>query len=264
LLLTISADKENGMFRVPAGWHQSISGLSFLKKTGAMIPISDDNSERTLTPYINYLLIAANIIVFIYYQRLGVNYSFLMSFATIPQEILTGRDVIYEGNIGITPIPVYLTIFTSMFMHGGLGHLAGNMLYLWIFGDNLESRMGHVRYLLFYLLCGVMATLSHVFVSAFAGKDLLVPSLGASGAISGVLGGYLLLFPRNEVRVFVIALFLRVPAFITLGLWIGLQLMSGWGSIGGQSDGIAYAAHIGGFFAGLLLVKRFSRENVHT
>ncbi len=231
-----------------------------------MIPISDNNSDRTRTPYINYILIALNILVFIYYQGFGGNEHFTMSFSTIPHEIITGEDVVYQGNIGVTPIPVYLTIFTAMFMHGGLAHLGGNMLYLWVFGDNLENRMGHLKYLMFYLLTGVIATLCHVFASYILGRDMLIPSLGASGAISGVLGGYLLLFPTNQVRVFVIALIIRVPAFITLGLWIGLQLMSGWGSLGAgkEGGGVAYAAHIGGFFAGLLLVKVFAGPRVAT
>lgn len=227
-----------------------------------MIPISDNNTERTRTPYVNYILIALNIIVFIYYQQFGSNNAFLMSFATVPQEILTGHDVVYEGRVGVTPIPVHLTILTAMFMHGGLAHLGGNMLYLWIFGDNLEDKMGHLRYLGFYLLTGIIATLCHVLASSVLGKDLLIPSLGASGAISGILGGYLLMFPKNQVRVLIIAFFIRVPAFITLGLWIGLQLMSGWGSIGAEGGGIAYAAHIGGFFAGMLLVKFFVQKEV--
>ena len=222
-----------------------------------MIPISDNNSDRIRTPFVNYLLIALNIGVFIYYQGFGTNNAFLMSFSTIPHEILTGTDVVYEGGVGVTPIPVHLTLLTSMFMHGGLAHIGGNMLYLWVFGDNLENRMGHVKYLFFYLLTGLIASLCHVFLASILGKDLLIPSLGASGAISGVLGGYLLLFPKNEIRVLVIAFFMRVPAFITLGLWIALQLWSGWGSLGAQGGGVAYAAHIGGFFAGLLLVKFF-------
>ena len=225
-----------------------------------MIPISDNNSDRTSTPYVNLGLIILNILVFIYYQGFGANEAFTMSFSTIPHEILTGQDVVFAGNVGQTPIPVYLTILTAMFMHGGLAHLGGNMLYLWVFGDNLENRMGHFKYLAFYLLTGVIATLSHVFLSQMLGKDLLVPSLGASGAISGVLGGYLFLFPTNQVRVFFVAVTFKVPAFITLGLWIGLQLMSGWGSLGLQDGvgGVAYGAHIGGFFAGLVLVKFFA------
>lgn len=225
-----------------------------------MIPISDNNTGHTRTAFVNLGLIIVNILVFIYYQGFGSNQAFTMSFSTIPHEILTGQDVVFEGNVGETPIPVYLTIFTSMFMHGGLAHLGGNMLYLWVFGDNLENRMGHLKYLGFYLLTGIIATLCHVFLSQFLGRDMLVPSLGASGAISGVLGGYLLLFPTNQVRVFFIAITFRVPAFITLGLWIGLQLLSGWGSLGAPESGggVAYAAHIGGFIAGLLLVKFFA------
>lgn len=222
-----------------------------------MIPISDNDTDRTITPYVNYILIAINIFVFIYYQQVGTNDAFILSFSTIPKEILTGADISTNG-LGITPIPVYATIFTAMFMHGSIAHILGNMLYLWIFGDNLENRMGHFKYLAFYLLCGVIATLSHVLLTSFLGRDLLVPSLGASGAISGVLGGYLLLFPMNQVRVFAFAFFIRVPAFITLGLWIALQLFSGWGMLGtNEPGGVAYAAHIGGFAAGLLLVKLF-------
>jgi len=222
-----------------------------------MIPIGDNDSDRTRTPFVNYILIAINILVFILYQDMGTNEAFIMSFATVPQEILTGTDVTNNG-LGATPIPVHLTLLTSMFMHGGLAHIGGNMLYLWIFGDNLENRMGHIKYLIFYLLTGLIASLSHVFASQFFGKDLLIPSLGASGAISGVLGGYLILFPKNQVRVFVIGSIMHVPAFITLGLWIGLQLLSGWGSIGAEGGGVAYAAHIGGFIAGMLLVKFFA------
>jgi len=222
-----------------------------------MIPIGDNDSDRIRTPFVNYLLIAINILVFVFFQNMGTNDAFLMSFATVPHEILTGEDVLING-MGATPGPVYLTLLTSMFMHGGLAHIGGNLLYLWVFGDNLENRMGHFKYLVFYLLTGLLASLSHVFASQFLGKDLLIPSLGASGAISGVLGGYLLLFPKNQVRVFVIGTILNVPAFITLGLWIALQLFSGWGSIGAEGGGVAYAAHIGGFIAGIILVKFFA------
>ncbi len=226
-----------------------------------MLPLGDNNSDRKLTPYVNYILIAINIAVFILLQKMGSDTDFLISYSAIPGEIIGGTDITIEG-MGITPIPVYATLITSMFMHGGIGHIAGNMLYLWVFGDNLENRMGHVRYLLFYLLCGIIASLSHVFMSHFLGKDMFIPSLGASGAISGVLGGYLLLFPKNEVRVLAFAFIITVPAFITLGLWIALQLFSGWGSLGSTGGGVAYAAHIGGFFAGLILVKFFARKEV--
>ena len=224
-----------------------------------MIPIGDDNSGRTITPFINYLLIAVNVVVFVFAQGLGTNEAFLMSFATIPQEILHNRDIV-GGGLQPTPIPVYATIFTAMFMHGGIAHLAGNMMYLWIFGDNLENIMGHFKYLVFYLICGVVATLAHVYMAAFTGAGLFVPSLGASGAISGVLGGYMLLFPRNNIRMLVFPFVMRVNAFIALGLWILLQVFEGWGALGREGGGVAYAAHIGGFIAGLLLVRLFAHR----
>ena len=179
-----------------------------------------------------------------------------MSFSTIPQEIITGRDIV-GGGLQPTPIPVYATIFSAMFMHGSIAHIAGNMMYLWIFGDNLENVMGHVKYLIFYLLCGIIATLAHVFMAYYTHSGLYVPSLGASGAISGVLGGYMVLFPKNRIRVFVIPFIIRVNAFIALGLWIALQVIEGMGTLGREGGGVAYAAHVGGFLAGLLLVKFF-------
>ena len=222
-----------------------------------MIPLSDDNSGRLRFPFVNYILIVINIVVFIFLQNMGTNDAFLLSYALIPEEILTGTDFITQDGAGISPAPVHLTLLSSMFMHGGIAHLAGNMLYLWVFGDNLESRMGHVRYLFFYLLCGLIASLSHVMLTAVMAKQSFIPSLGASGAISGVLGGYLLLFPKNTVRVLIFAFIMHVPAYVTLGLWIALQLFSGYGSLGGEGGGVAYAAHIGGFFAGLILVNFF-------
>lgn len=222
-----------------------------------MMPIGDDNSGRTITPYVNYLLIAINIAVFVFAQGLGSNQAFLMSFSTVPQEILTNTDITSNG-LGVTPIPVYGTLLTSMFMHGSIAHIAGNMLYLWIFGDNLENVMGHLKYLIFYLICGVLASLSHVLMSQFLNNGLLIPSLGASGAISGVLGGYMILFPKNKVRVFAIRSIINVPAVVTLGIWIVLQIVSQAGAMGGREEsGVAYAAHIGGFLAGMVLVKFF-------
>ncbi len=238
-----------------------------------MIPLSDDDSDRKITPYVNYIFIAINIIVFIVYQKLGSNIDFTYSYATVPAEILSGHDIVTAATnvhdpisgqdvtipgLGITAIPVWLTLITSMFMHGGIAHIAGNMLFLWIFGDNIEDKLGHVRYFFFYLLCGVIASLTHVFSDYLFSENHLIPSLGASGAISGVMGGYLLLFPTKRVTVLFIIFFIRVPAFIVLGIWILLQVANGTGYLGGsEASGIAYAAHIGGFFAGLLLVKRF-------
>ncbi|HEV8081301.1 MAG TPA: rhomboid family intramembrane serine protease [Chitinophagaceae bacterium] len=242
-----------------------------------MIPISDDDSDRIRTPFVNYIFIALNVIVFIVFQKFGSNIDFTYSYATVPAEILSGHDIVTAPNwvqdpisgqqvqipgLGVTAFPVWLTLITSMFMHGGIAHLGGNMLYLWVFGDNLEDRMGHVRYFFFYLLCGIIASLTHVFSEYFFGQDPLIPSLGASGAISAVMGGYLLLFPKRRVTVFFIFTLLRIPAFIVLGSWILLQIANGIGFLGGsEGSGIAYAAHIGGFIAGLLLVKKFIAKN---
>lgn len=239
-----------------------------------MIPLSDDDADLKRTPYVNYLFIAINILVFIVYQKMGADVNFTYSFATVPAEILSGHDVVTDailvndpltGNevqipgLGVTPMPVWLTLFTSMFMHGGFAHLGGNMLYLWVFGDNLEDRLGHLRFFLFYLTCGIIATLTHVFTDYLFGENHFIPSLGASGAISGVMGGYLWLFPTKRVTVLAFIFFIRIPAFIVLGLWIGLQVANGTGFLGGsEASGIAYAAHIGGFIAGLLLIKKFS------
>jgi membrane associated rhomboid family serine protease len=241
------------------------------------LPIGDDNSDRHLTPFVNYSFIIINIIVFVFLQDFGSNLHFTYSYSTLPAEILTGRDYITDARfmnpvtgeievireIGITDIPVYFTLVTSMFMHGSWAHLAGNLLYLWIFGDNLENAMGHKKYFIFYLLCGVLAGLSHVFSSAFLGSNLLIPSLGASGAISGVLGGYLVLFPKRSVHVWVLFGIISVPAIVTLGIWIVFQVINGMGALGGEEEGgVAYAAHIGGFIAGLLLVKFFTNRRV--
>jgi membrane associated rhomboid family serine protease len=244
-----------------------------------LIPLGDDNSGHTLKPYVNYLLIAANIFVFVFFQRMGADIAFTNGYATVPAEILTGQDIVtdpttyvdqYTGQHfdvpGLMPtnIPVYLTLITSMFMHGGFAHLGGNMLYLWVFGDNIENRLGHSRYLFFYLLTGIIASLSHVFATVFTGANSLVPSLGASGAISGVLGAYILLFPLQKIDVFILFTIIRVPALIALGFWIFFQVVNGLGALGGDTEGIAYGAHIGGFIAGFLLIKIFERRQVKT
>ena len=220
-----------------------------------MLPIGDDNSGRRITPLVNYALIAINVLVFILLQGMGGNEKFTYAYSTVPAEILTGKDI-STGVLEPTPIPVYLTLISSMFMHGGWAHLLGNMLFLWVFGDNIEDRIGHVKYLIFYLICGIIASLSHVFL---AGSDSLIPSLGASGAISGVLGGYMLLFPSRRVRVIMGRGVGEVPAFVALGIWIVFQIISQMGGLGGDQGGggVAYAAHIGGFIAGLVLIKLF-------
>ena len=239
-----------------------------------LMPIGDDNSDRRLKPLVNYLLIAANIFVFIFFQGLGNDQKFTYSFSTVPEEIVTGKDIVTEEQLyedtmtgerftvpGLqpTPISVYITLITSMFMHGGFAHIFGNMLFLMIFGDNIENRIGHLRYLLFYLVCGIIASLAHVFVSVSLGSSTLIPSLGASGAISGVLGGYLLLFPKRRVRVIMFYQMMEVPAIVAIGIWFAFQLISGIGLLGGkEGGGVAYGAHIGGFIAGLFLIKFFA------
>ncbi len=242
-----------------------------------VFPLYDDNSDRTITPIVNYALIAVNILVFVFLQQLGTNQQFTYAFSTVPLEIVTGHDVVTQSRIlvhpvtgqrllvpglGETPISVYLTLITSMFMHGGIAHIGGNMLFLWIFGDNLEDRLGHLRYLVFYLLAGILASLAHVFTTVALADNqssLMVPSLGASGAISGVLGGYILLYPKRRVVVLLFRFLTDVPAYVAIGIWFGFQLISGLGMLGGgsQQGGVAYGAHIGGFIAGLLMVKLF-------
>lgn len=238
------------------------------------IPIGDDNRDRRITPFVNYILIALNIVAFIWWQDWGQNIDVTFGYATVPAEILTGKDIVTNAKIMVdpitgqrfempglqlTPLPVFLTLFTSMFMHGGLAHLGGNMLYLWIFGDNIEDRLGHLNYLIFYLLCGLLAGLSHVFSTVIIGQNILIPSLGASGAISGVLGGYLRLFPGRSVHIWIFFFIISVPAFISVGLWFVFQVVNGLGALGGEeAGGVAYAAHIGGFIAGLILIKMFA------
>ncbi|MGQ0763579.1 MAG: rhomboid family intramembrane serine protease [Acidobacteriota bacterium] len=251
-----------------------------------LFPIADENTDRRTTPFVNYVLIGINLLVFVFLQGLGSNEKFTYAYSTVPKEIITGRDIAETDRVvehpvtgqaveipGLQPtlIPVWLTLITSMFMHGGIAHIFGNMLFLWIFGDNIEDRLGHVRYIIFYLICGVLASLAHVFTTvAFATSEasLLIPSLGASGAISGVLGGYLLLFPTKRVMVLISWFVTAVPAFIAIGLWFVFQIINGLGMLGSgsQAGGVAYAAHIGGFVAGLVLIKIFTigrpaREN---
>ncbi len=232
-----------------------------------MLPLGDDNSDRRIAPIVNYVLIAINVLVFVALQGAGTNEHFTYAFSTVPEEITKGHDIV-TGVLQPTPIPVYGTMITSMFMHGGWAHLGGNMLFLWIFGDNIENRLGHARYLIFYLVCGVLASLSHVFATAqFSPENMLIPSLGASGAISGVLGGYLLLFPKQRVRVLLGRGITQVPAFVALGVWIVFQVISGMGMLGGEQQGgggVAYAAHVGGFVAGLVLIKLFDKGKVVT
>ena len=236
-----------------------------------IFPIGDDNSDRTTVPIVNYILIAINVLVFVFLQGLGNNDQFTYAFSTVPEEIRTGADIarpvpIEVGdqraviNLQPTPGSVYLTLITSMFMHGGLMHLFGNMLFLWIFGDNLEHALGRARYLIFYLVTGLLASLAHVISTFVFGDNPFIPSLGASGAISGVLGGYLVLYPKRQVRVIMLRMLTTVPAVVAIGLWFVFQLISAFGVIGAgpqSGGGVAFMAHIGGFVAGAALVKIF-------
>jgi len=244
-----------------------------------VMPIGDDNTGRVITPFVNYALLAANVLIFVLFQGLGGNEKFTYAFSTVPKEIVSGKDEVSNDRkvehpvtgqevtvpgLQPTPISVYITLLTSMFMHGGIAHLFGNMLFLWIFGDNIEDTLGHLRYLLFYLVCGLIASLSHVLSTVvFSGagsEQMLIPSLGASGAISGILGGYIMLHPHRRVTVIMLRMVTQVPAYVAIGMWFLFQLVSSLGTFGGgsQTGGVAYAAHIGGFIAGLVLIRPFA------
>jgi membrane associated rhomboid family serine protease len=238
-----------------------------------IIPIGDDNSDRRRVPIVTYTFVALNLLVFAVFQQFGSNAEFTYSYAAVPEEIITGTDVITESRTyqdpvsgsqytvpGLGPTPfVYLTLITSMFMHGGLAHLLGNLLFLWIFGDNVEDWLGRFRFFLFYLVTGVAAALAHVFVTVWTGMPTTTPMVGASGAISAVLGAYVVLFPRRRVRVILLRILMRVPAVVAILVWFAFQVASGTGLLGAgsQSGGVAYAAHVGGFLAGVLLIRLF-------
>jgi len=211
-----------------------------------MFPIGDDDSSRRTVPLVTYALIALNVLFFI--VELTGGDAFIMKWAFVPKRFMAN------------PAGDFLTLFSSMFMHAGWLHLGGNMLYLWIFGDNVEDRFGHLKFILFYIICGLAATFAQLAFSI--GSD--IPNLGASGAIAGVLGAYILLFPQGKVRVLQGQRVIQVSALIVIGLWIVLQLFSGFGSIAGagQTGGVAYMAHIGGFVAGFLMtfLLRGSRQ----
>ncbi len=239
-----------------------------------MIPIGDeDTGGQPGLPWVNIAIIALNVIVFLYQL---VDPNFTNGYSTVPAEITSGKDIVGQfflvapdgSSIEIDeapgPRPIWLTLLTSMFMHGGWLHIGGNMLFLFIFGDNIEKAYGHIKYLIFYLVCGIIAGIANVLVQ----PDSIIPSLGASGAISGVLAAYLVLFPTNRVRVLLALgiIWLRpiaVPAVVMIGLWALLQFVNGLGAIAvtdQTSGGVAYWAHIGGFIAGAvitLLAKPF-------
>ena len=205
-----------------------------------MFPIGDDDSARRTVPVVTYVLIALNVLFF--FVEMSGGEAFIGTWAFVPRRFLAN------------PAGDFPTLFTSMFMHAGWLHLGGNMLYLWIFGDNVEDRFGHVKFIIFYVLCGLAATFAQLMFSVASD----VPNLGASGAIAGVLGAYILLFPRGQVRVLQGSQVIPVPALIVIGMWIVLQFFSGIGSIASAGQGgVAYMAHIGGFVAGFVLTFLF-------
>ena len=210
-----------------------------------MMPIGDDNSTRRIVPIVTYALIVLNVLFF--FVELSGGDAFIEKWAFVPSRFLAN------------PIADSLTLFTAMFMHAGWFHLGGNMLYLSIFGDNVEDRFGHIPFLIFYLICGLAATFAQLAFSL----DSNIPNLGASGAVAGVLGGYILLFPKQNVRVLQGQRVLQVPALMVIGLWFVLQFFSGLGSIADTADtgGVAYMAHIGGFVAGFALTFLFRGRN---
>ena len=206
-----------------------------------MFPIGDDDSAERSVPIVTYVLIALNVLFF--FVELSGGEPFIERWSVVPRRLTQN------------PGADFITVFTSMFMHGGWLHLGGNMLYLWIFGDNVEDRFGHAKFALFYLLCGIAATVAQVAASAGS----TVPNLGASGAIAGVLAAYIVLFPRGQVKVLMGRAVVPMPALVVIGLWIVLQFINGVGSITQSADtgGVAYMAHIGGFVAGLVLTFLF-------
>jgi membrane associated rhomboid family serine protease len=203
-----------------------------------MFPIGDDNTARRTVPVVTYALMALNLLFF--FVELSGGDPFIEKWAFVPRRFLAN------------PAADFPTLFTSMFMHAGWLHLGGNMLYLWIFGDNVEDNFGHIKFIIFYLLCGLAATFAQLAFSL--NSD--VPNLGASGAIAGVLGAYILLFPKGQVSVLQGQRVIPMPALIVIGIWFVLQFFSGIGSIASASEaqgGVAYMAHIGGFLAGVVL-----------
>jgi membrane associated rhomboid family serine protease len=225
-----------------------------------VIPLSDDPPRRS-APVVMIAIVLANIAMFLYELTLGDRAldQFFFSAGVIPSEYVTGR------NIGPPPPGglIYLTLLTSMFMHGGFLHIASNMLYLWVFGDNVEDRFGHLGFLIFYLAAGVVASLTHIFMN----MGSQIPSVGASGAIAGVLGAYLVMFPGASIRTLVFLgpfiLLPRISAIFLIGFWFVSQAFAGLASLGAtseQTSGVAVWAHIGGFIAGIVLVPLFRRR----
>ena len=230
-----------------------------------MIPIRDDN-PHFLTPYATYGIIALNVLAWVLLQGMGTEpllSGSVCRLGMIPGELLQTVPAGTRLQVGPNTFCVlgdtssWYTVFTSMFMHGGWLHIIGNMWFLWLFGNNVEDSMGHVRFVVFYLLCGLAAAAAQVF----ADTDSAIPMVGASGAIGGVMGAYILLYPRVHVHMLVFLGFFvttfAVPAFLMLGYWLLIQVISGFGSIGAEGGGVAFWAHVGGFVAGAILVLLF-------
>lgn len=229
-----------------------------------MFPISDENEHGHGPAFVSLAFIAINIAVFLFLQGAGASAEgeeFTYGYSAVPYEITNGVDLTDPQPVNVDgetvqvpqepgPDPIWLTLFTSIFMHGGWLHLGGNMLFLWIFGDNVEHRIGHLAYLVFYLAAGVIASFAQILIAT----DSIIPTLGASGAISGVLGAYLVLFPTNRVTVFLFRMLVPVPAMVAIGMWAIFQFVNGFGAfaVTEQTGGVAYMAHIGGFVAGVL------------
>ena len=225
-----------------------------------MIPLHDDNPTQ-INPIVTIALIVACSLVFLYQVSLPepVGEEFVFHYGAIPAAIFGHEKALPDIAVGF---PASLALLTSMFLHGGWMHLIGNMLYLWIFGNNIEDVMGHVKFVMFYVVCGIIAAMSHALTDPASG----IPMVGASGAISGVLGAYLLLFPRAQVLVVIpLGIFMRtmyVPAGFVLGFWFVLQLLSGGMSLGQGGGGVAFFAHVGGFVAGMALIGVFKDPHV--
>jgi membrane associated rhomboid family serine protease len=214
-----------------------------------MFPYKDDNPSRTF-PFVTVSVILANVAAFAYQLRLGpLNESFIYNFGAISKEIWTLANLPNSQ-----ALPPLLSLFSSMFLHGGFGHIIGNMLYLWIFGDNVEDEMGHLSFLLFYLVCGAGAALFNIALS----KGSVIPMIGASGAISGVLGAYLVRFPWAKIHVlffvFVFIRVIRLPALLVLGVWFAMQLFNSLPAYGHLGGGVAWFAHVGGFVMGVVIM----------
>ncbi len=227
-----------------------------------MIPIGDYAGERRNFPIVNYALIAINVVAFIYELSLpgAALDEFFLRWGAIPSAIVGGDGVAALPN----GLPIYVTLLTSIFLHGGWLHLGGNMLYLWVFGDNVENAFGRVRYLLFYLICGLGGTLAQIAINPAS----TIPTIGASGAIAGVMGAYLIMFPGAQVRTLIFIIFFvtitYLPAAIVIGLWFLTQLFSGVTSLGPdaqQGGGVAFFAHIGGLIVGALLALLLRRRD---